>query len=297
MEYVMPVFALASSLFVVDKENMPTGDPAKAIGSIAAHGFRKTELLADGIRWKAPEPGEVSRLRTALEQFEVEPATIHTPMKGIDLTSPDSTVRKDSIERIKEAMRFGAEMGAHTAIVHPTGKPGSNDRAYSFENLGESVEYAFDSVSSLVKVAQEVGIRIALENLSGVQMACRPLETMEQLRAFIAGFPAAHVGLCLDVGHSCISGFDPAQQARVGADRLCALHIHDVDGSRDCHWVPGQGVIDWSSLAQALSEIGFAGDWTMEVLVAHSESPPDALAKQCGVVRQLWDENGMCNPS
>jgi sugar phosphate isomerase/epimerase len=290
-------FSLASALFIVDNHNNPTGDSAAAIESIAALGFRATELLVDGEMWTAPLPHETAKLRKALEQFDIDPATIHTPMKGINLGSPDAAIRKDSIQRVASAMRFGADVGARTAIVHPSIKPGPNEPAFSLENLGEAMEYAHDSVSSLVEVSQEAGIRIALENLSGVRMICRPLETMQELRAFISCFPPADVGLCLDVGHSCISGLDPAEQARVGSDRLLAIHIHDVDGSEDCHWVPGHGVIDWSSVAQALSDIRFDGDWTIEVLTKHSESSLATIADECRGLRELWEDKGMCDPS
>lgn len=267
-----------------------------AIELLAALGFRKTELLADGVRWKRPAPREAARLKTALEHFEVDPASIHTPIKGIDLTSADSAIRRESVGRIAEAMRFGAEMGTRTAVVHPTGKPGAQGRPYSWENLGKAMEHAHQSVSELVKVSQETGVRIALENLSGVKMKCRPLETMQELRAFIASFPSKYVGLCLDVGHSLISGFDPAEQARVASERLWALHLHDVDGVEDSHWVPGRGVIDWESLARALSDIGFQGDWTLEVLVTHTEAGADKIGTECAALRQLWESNGMCNP-
>ncbi len=292
----MTTFGLGQSLFTVDRGNSITGDPVTAIESLAALGFRKTELLADGERWKRPALHEAARLKNALEHFDVDPASIHTPIKGIDLTSADSAIRRESVGRIAEAMRFGAEMGTRTAIVHPSGKPDAQGRPYSWENLGEAMEHAHESVSELVKVSQETGVRIALENLSGVKMKCRPLETMQELRAFIASLPSKYVGLCLDVGHSRISGFDPAEQARVASERLWALHLHDVDGSEDSHWVPGRGVIDWDSLAQALSDIGFQGDWTLEVLVTHSEASAAKIGEECTALRQLWESNGMCDP-
>lgn len=292
----MTAYSLAASLFTVDGDNNVTGDPVAAVESIAALGFRKTELFADGERWKRPQPGEAAKLKHALERFEIDPASIHTPIKGIDLTSPDTVVRKDSVERIAEAMRFGADMGARTAVVHPTGKRLADGRPYSWENFGEAVEHAHDSVGQLVKVSQETGVRIALENLSGARMMCRPLETMQELRAFIAAFPCANVGLCLDVGHSRICGLDPAEQARVGSDRLWTLHLHDVDGTDDCHWVPGHGVIDWDSLGRALSDIGFQGDWTLEVLITHTKSGIEEIGEECGALRKLWESQGMCNP-
>jgi sugar phosphate isomerase/epimerase len=289
-------FGLAATLFLQDIEGDLIDETIDSLETIAREGFQKTELLADGISWKPPDPRTTSKLRKALERFDVDPSTIHTPMKGIDLSSPDVSVRKASVKRISEAMRFAADVGVRTAIVHPTGKPGVDGRRFTLENLGAAMENIYKSMGTLVEVAEQTAVRIALENLSGAGAGYRPLDTMQELRAFISGFPEERVGLCLDVGHACISGYDPANQARVASDRLLALHIHDVDGTRDCHWVPGKGVVDWTSLGDALTDIDFDGDWTIEVLTVHTDSPLESVTEECGAIRRLWEERGMCNP-
>jgi len=164
---------------------------------------------------------------------------------------------------------------------------------YSLENIGVCTEYSYLSLSELVKVAEETGVRIALENLSSIRMACRPLVSIQELRAFIAGFPAENVGLCLDVGHSRISALDPADQARIASERLLALHLQDVDGQEDSHWIPGQGVIDWPSLGTALSDIGFNGARTIEALSIHSNSSVEQIARECAALRERWETDGM----
>ena len=155
------------------------------------------------------------------------------------------------------------------------------------------MEQAHRSTDELVKVSEETGVGIALENLSSVGMACRPLESMQELRAFISDFPHDKVGLCLDVGHACISGLDAAEQARVAAERLWALHIQDVDGRNDSHWVPGRGITDWNSLGQALSDVRFDGAWTIEVLTCHCDSDAEQVAMECAAVRERWEIKGM----
>ncbi len=293
----MVTYSLASCLFIIDREGNPTGDPITALESIAALGFKATELFAEGPLWNAPGPREAASVRKALERFGIDPATIHTPLKETNLASPDDTFRKSSIECIANAIRFGADLGARTAVVHPTSLTGLNEFVYSPENFGDAVRHAYDAVSSLVTVAQEAGIRIVLENLSSIPRYCRPLVTMQELRAFIAGFPFEDVGLCLDIGHARISGLDPADQARIGSDRLWALHIQDVDGIKDRHWVPGRGVVDWSALGKALSDIDFKGDWTIEVLSAYSESSLSTIGEECAALKRFWEKNGMCNPN
>jgi sugar phosphate isomerase/epimerase len=164
------------------------------------------------------------------------------------------------------------------------------------ETLGRATENTYDSITQLARVAERAGVRIALENLSMGGRACRPLKTMQELRAFIASFPDDLVGLCLDVGHACISGLEPAEQARIGADRLWALHIQDVDGIHDSHWVPGRGIIDWGSLGDALRDIVFEGAWTIEVHATHCEESPEQIAKECALLACRWQKDGMTNP-
>ena len=288
----MVTYSISSSLFI-HRGAKVTGDPIAALESVAAAGFRETELLAEGEEWEAPGPHDVSGFRNALERLGIRARTIHTPYVTVNLASPDEELRKRGIARIADAMRFGAALGVETAIVHPSGRPGPGEMPYALENIGVCTEYIYLSLSELVKVAEETGVRIALENLSSIRMACRPLVSIQELRAFIAGFPAESVGLCLDVGHSRISALDPADQARIASERLLALHLQDVDGQEDSHWIPGQGVIDWPSLGTALSDIGFDGARTIEVLSIHSNSPVEQIARECAALRERWEADGM----
>ena len=294
----MPAYSLASGLFIFDETLSVTSDPIAALESVAAAGFSETELMAEGREWETPGSHDTRRFREALQRLGVFPHTIHTPFVNLNLASPDEEIRRHGIALVADAMRFLAEVGGRTAIVHPTGKPRPGDPVYALDNIGASTEYAHRSVSELVKVAQETGVRIAvenLENLPSVGLPCRPLQSMRELRAFIAGFPAEHVGLCLDVGHSLISGLDPGDEARIAGERLCALHLQDVDGKDDCHWVPGRGMLDWSSLGTALSDMGFDGAWTIEVLTKHANATAEQIAAECSALRHRWDADGMSN--
>ena len=286
-------FSLSSTLFVFDKENKASGDPIAALESVAAAGFSETELVAEGEEWQSPGPHDSRRFRKALERLGILPHTIHTPLSGMNLTSTDEAVRKESIARTADAMRFGGEVGARVAVVHPTGRPGQGEPSYEWSNLGAAMDIAHRSVAELVRVAEQTGVRIALENLPNTGLACRPLVSMEGLRAFVSCFPGDQVGLCLDTGHAVIVGLDPAHQAAVASERLIALHIQDVDGKADCHWIPGKGMIDWASLGKTLSDIRFAGAWTLEVLTCKAEGRPGEIASECAALCERWKAGGM----
>ena len=132
---------------------------------------------------------------------------------------------------------------------------------------------------------------LALENLPSTSLPCRPLTSMQELRAFIADFPPEHVGLCLDTGHACICGLNPAEQARIASERLVALHLQDVDGEKDCHWIPGQGVINWSELGAALEAIQFNGARTFEI--TGGDETAGKAAENCHAVCERWQKEGI----
>lgn len=286
-------FSLSSTLFILDKENKASGDPIAALESVAAAGFSETELVAEGEEWQSPGPHDPGRFRKGLERVGIRPHTIHTPLSGVNLASDDEAVRKEGIARIADAIRFGAEVGARVAVVHPTGRPGQGEPSYAWGNLGTAMDIAYRSVAELVRVAEETGVRIALENLPATGLACRPFVSMQELRALVSGFPRERVGLCLDTGHAVLVGLDPAQQAAVASERLIALHIQDVDGKADCHWIPGKGVIDWASLGNALSDIQFDGAWTLEMLTYQAEEGPTEIALECAALCERWKAGGM----
>ncbi len=289
-------YSLTSGLFSLDEESAAKDDLAATLESIAAAGFSETELMAEGEEWQRPGPHDAGPCRRALERWGIYPHTIHTPMTDVNLASSIEAIRRDSVARIGDAMRFLGEVGGRTAIVHPTGHPTPEEQPLALENRGAAVERSHRSVSELVAVAAETGVRIALENLGTTRSPHRPLPSMQELRAFIAGFPPEHVGLCLDAGHACISGLDPAEQARVASERLYALHIQDVDGKSDCHWVPGRGVIDWSALGEALAAIDFDGAWTIEAMTGGTEATAEQVAAECTALSERWEAGGMSNP-
>lgn len=292
----MTTYSLHSGLFIFDEENRVIVDPVKALDLVAKAGFRETELLAEGEEWQTPGVHDASKLGRALARLGIYAHTIHTPYMDVNLASPDQEVRNAGISLVGDAMRFLSDLGGRTAVVHPSGPHRPGEPPLSLDNIGTRMEYAHRSVSELVKVAEDTGIRIALENLPSHRVPYRPLETTQELRAFMADFPAKHVGICLDVGHCLISGYDPADQARIAGERLYALHLQDGDGQGDRHWVPGKGIIDWPSMGSALSDIGFDGAWTIEVGVAHTDDPVEVIAADCAAVRELWEAKGISTP-
>ena len=291
----MPVYSINSGLFTYNKQGENVGDPIEAIRSVAAARFSEIELMAEGVGWEDGPP-DPKPYRDALESSGVYAHTIHAPFSIINLASFDEAERKDGVEQVAAAMRFFAEVGGKTVIVHASGRPPMPDpNYYTLENVGVATEIAHRSISELAAVAETEGVRIALENLPATTMPARPLQTMQELRSFMAGLSPEQVGICHDIGHSRLIGLDIAEEARVASDRLYALHIQDGHTDADDHLPPGHGVLDFDSYAKALGDIDFDGAWTLEVLSKNHPGSVEDVAIELSEIHDRWRSEGMGN--
>ena len=292
----MPTYSIASALYMTDHTGEFVGDPIEALRSVAASGYTEVELIAEGLEWEDGPP-DSAPFREALESSGLYPHTIHAPFKSINLASMDEGERKESVAQVAAAMRFHAEVGGQTIIVHPSGSPTSPDvPLYTRENVGKATEMAHRSISELVPIGEETGVRMALENLVGkMGFPARPLETMQELRSFMADLPAEYVGICHDIGHTRLRKLDVSEEARIASERLYALHIQDGFSDEDDHLPPGHGTIDFDSFRQALEDIGFDGAWTMEVLATNHPGTVEDVAIELAEIRDRWMSEGMGN--
>ena len=278
-----------------DKQGQNVGDPIEAIRAVAAARFAETELMAEGPGWEDGPP-DPKPYRDALESSGVFAHTIHAPFSIINLASFDEAEREDGVEQVAAAMRFFAEIGGRTVIVHASGRPPTPDpNYYTLENVGAATEIAHRSISELAAVAEAEGVRIALENLPATTMPARPLQTMQELRSFMADLSPEQIGICHDIGHSRLIDLDIADEAHVASDRLYALHIQDGHTDADDHLPPGHGVLDFDSYAKALDDIDFDGAWTLEVLAKNHPGSIEDVAIELSVIHDRWRSEGMSN--
>ena len=89
-------------------------------------------------------------------------------------------------------------------------------------------------------------------------------------------------GTSCDV-HLCLIGVSAGDAVRLlGKEYLCAMHVHDNDGTKDWHWMPYHGLTNWEDFSAALQEIGFDGTLSIETKLARdpSEEPLEVKKKQ-----------------
>lgn len=165
---------------------------------------------------------------------------------------------------ICRAIEYAAFLGAKQIVIHPLNTPKDTDY------VAFNVAY----LRKFEEAARRFGICIAAEN-GPVRRVGRIVEQLD---------PEVFV-YCLDTGHANSPDTWTAESAvlQIPSGRLRALHLNDnrgiKDHASDIHFPPFYGTIDWDGVVKALSEVGYSGDFTLEI-VGFLEQTPTALLPQ-----------------
>ena len=178
---------------------------------------------------------------------------------------------------------FAARLGIPHIVVHTL-----KDRSANYPgNSREVLDINYKYFKGIGQIARQYGVKIAIENTFqrnpvSRKILCSPLSNPIEHRDFFDRLddPACFT-LCLDVGHSAITHFDPSESIRIlGGDRLGALHIQDNDYVEDLHLTPGTSRLDFHSICRALGEINYRGIYTLECDHELTDSHTDAQIDQ-----------------
>ena len=178
--------------------------------------------------------------------------SLHLPFGDtvFNFCAPDARDREETMRLQSEMLRVAAALGMHYVIVHG-GIP------YPQTEREASLAIARENIAALQSEASGLGIHVCVESLlpSCIGRSAR------ELLYILSAHPDLRV--CFDPNHL----FDEGHAAllRAVGDRVAAVHFSDYDGLDERHWMPGEGVIDWSEVVRTLSEIGYKGPLLYEV--------------------------------
>ncbi|MEX1219401.1 MAG: deoxyribonuclease IV [Solirubrobacterales bacterium] len=241
------------------------GGLAKAVSRGEDLGCSSIQIFNQSPRaWKPTNYGEedFAAFREAMAASEVETVIIHA-VYLINCATPEPELRAKSLASLTQALRIGDEIGAAGVVLHPGARKDA-ELAPAIERAGSVIGEAIaDSESCPVLIEQMAGHKGILGH---------DFDEIAALTEAAGG--GNRVGLCLDSCHLFVSGYDirtiegingvlDEADAKVGLDRLKALHINDslvpFGSKRDRHADLGEGEIGEESLALFLSEPRFDG--------------------------------------
>ena len=172
--------------------------------------------------------------------------SLHGPLRGMPaMWNRDLEIAGSVLRDLLDSASACAELGFPLLVVHPW-----NGVEYTFcqDTL------CFDHFDTLVRHAQNLGIRVAFENLEGPEYLTSLLERYHSCKT---------VGYCWDSGHElCYTpGWDFLTPY---GDRLCMTHLNDnlgitdpsgrLQGTDDLHLLPFHGIVDWEHTVQRLKK-------------------------------------------
>ena len=184
--------------------------------------------------------------------------SFHIPFAGADdLSNVDETLRVQAVSRFRAHYATVKEFGCSFIVLHPSTEIRTNVKAERDERINQLRK-------SLLEVEQELAemnVKVALEFLPRLCIG-NTLADMEQI---LEGMNEEIFGVCFDVNHI-MNQYPqiPAMTRKLGK-RLFTTHISDYNGIDECHWLPGNGVIDWKSFVEALKDIDYRGPFNYEI--------------------------------
>lgn len=260
-----------------------------ALTAIAAAGFTTVEIASQPAHLSEPCTGDaLASLRQHLHACGLRVGTVHAPMRENVLGAPEEGWRRDKVGVLSAFLRCAADLGAGGLVIHPVPNPIFVPDAERPELPGLIAAAVRRSLEDLVPVAQATGVRMLLENLP--YHCDYPCLDMTGLRRLVDDYPANAVGLVVDTGHAWTTGHDPAVEILTAADRLHGTHLQDVDADdpQDNHWIPGEGGLDWSTIADALRAVDYDDLWTFEAIYGRQEESPELVAAMTQRFRKAW---------
>jgi sugar phosphate isomerase/epimerase len=254
------------------------------LADIAGHGFEAVEVFATRAHFDYHDPRAADELAEWLSDLRLEFNSMHAPIVdairggkwvgSYSIASGDESRRKAAVAEAQAALKVAATSPFKYLVVHlgvPNGQattPGDNQP-----------EAARRSVEEIVALASDVNVRVALEVMpNALSSASAIVEAIEDR------LDGLDVGICLDYGHANLMG-DLGEAIETVAGHLWTTHVHDNDGTRDDHRVPGDGAIDWDAAVVETQKIGYDGVLMFEV--ANSGDPIDVLKRSAKARERL----------
>jgi len=212
-------------------------------------------LQAEGVTAMEPGPAfllntDEAKLKADAERLQARGIRIyscHAPFGGEnDISLLEEDKRRRAVSELIKSLARASLAGAECLVIHPSGAVRPEEQEQRLDRLRDSLE-------TLVRKAEEIGMLLALENMVPGHLGC---ETAS-VRQLVDDFDSPFLGVCFDTGHAHLSNEHVLAAFTVLRERIVAFHLQDNDGQGDKHLQPPYGTIEWETLTDSLCAMGF----------------------------------------
>ena len=219
------------------------------------------ELGFDGIEISVADPEEISlaKVKNLASKYQVEISAIATGgaavRDGLIFSSPDKSIRKAAVQRIKKHMEFASHFNAVVVIGLIKGWINSSStyfqsEGYITECLRECNEYAGE---------KGVGVDVALEPINRFQEDF--FHSILDCKEYLDRIKFSNVKMMIDSFHMNIEDANMWENMRQAKEYI--VHVHYSDNNR---LAPGMGHFDFLKMTKVLKEIDYKGYISVEIL-------------------------------
>jgi len=247
-----------------------------ALKHIRNAGFTEVEINANKSHLdpRVFPRSKLPHLKNLLNDLGLHPNSVHAPINGVDLSTQNSDVKKQSIDLLTETLEYCRAIECPIMVMHP-----NHSRSIPI-GLEAMKKNSIEAIREVIKKAEELGVKVAMENMIDT-IGGRFGGRISELREIIKHVGSSYLGICLDTGHTNLlidSDTDLEKEITHAGEYLWTLHVHDNDGKEDHHWPLGEGSIDWSLVIRSLRKVGYKGVFLMEI---YGKEDADDLARKC----------------
>ena len=186
---------------------------------------------------------------------------------------PDPAVTKRQLDYFEKCCDAANALGAGivSCIIpgpygaRPSRRPSPSDKLAT--NLPADYDWSADwhrfvtSLSRAAEIAKSHSLRVAMECFP--RSLCSTPHAMLQL---LADVNTGNLGIQLDTAHLTNQRIDVETAIyMLGPDRLFHIHAKDTDAVTRDNLAPGTGIVDYRAVFQALKNVGYTGNVSVEV--------------------------------
>ncbi|MHA1829406.1 MAG: sugar phosphate isomerase/epimerase family protein [Candidatus Heimdallarchaeaceae archaeon] len=232
-----------------------------AIHKIKQLGFDSIEIWAEQIDNK--DQNNLSEFKKALNGFNQ--ITMHVPEYDLNIASPNSKIRKITLEEYINTLEKASNIGAKLLVVHLGVQTSS-----TMFSRSEQWMYSKSGILKIVEHARKKGIVVGIENMPPGERKSYFGSSIDELSEVIRQIKIDNkldnIGIALDIGHAHLWGKDYIKKLFEEVGKyIIHTHLHDNDGTRDQHLPLGKGTVDYKFFLKSLARINYKGSLMLEI--------------------------------
>ena len=217
----------------------------------------------DGIEISGePARYDTDEVRRLMDRYQLECwGSVTMMFEGRDLVHPDDTIRRESVQYIKDSLDMTKRLGGRVFCIVPS----TVGKTRPLASIAQEWAWAVEGLKEVTEYAGELGIVPGIEPLNRFETYFINRHDQALLLCEEVG---NNLGVVLDAFHINIEEADPVQAIHNVGSKLVDFHVAD-NNRRPA----GKGHFDWARIVGALREIGYEGHLTAEFVLTLDRTP------------------------